>query len=203
MLLIINTAPGSVVAMVTGSYSYHHYMQDGFNDKDWGCAYRSLQTLWSWFFFQGYTGKTIPTHLEIQQALVDCGDKQKSFVGSKEWIGSFEVSAVLNQLLQIDCRIHQCPSGEEMVGAGQILLRHFQTQGTPVMIGGGVLAHTILGVDYNQDIGSIKFLILDPHYIGPEELRLVLGKWCGWKSVTFWDKTASYNMCMPLKPQEI
>ena len=82
--------------MVTGSYSYHHYMQDGFNDKvrklvfryipvpcglvpmfqDWGCAYRSLQTLWSWFFFQGYTGKTIPTHLEIQQALVDCGDKQ-------------------------------------------------------------------------------------------------------------------------------
>ena len=26
--------------------------------------------------------------------------------------------------------------------------------------GGGVLAHTILGVDYNQDIGSIKYVTI-------------------------------------------
>lgn len=27
---------------VTGEYLYFHYMQDGFNDGGWGCAYRSM-----------------------------------------------------------------------------------------------------------------------------------------------------------------
>ena len=31
---------GGEVAMVQGIYSYHHYMQDGFDDDKWGCAYR-------------------------------------------------------------------------------------------------------------------------------------------------------------------
>jgi len=30
---------------VRGHYSYFHYSQDGFDDRGWGCAYRSLQTL--------------------------------------------------------------------------------------------------------------------------------------------------------------
>lgn len=54
-------------AVVYGRYSYHHYMQDHMNDNGWGCAYRSLQTLISWFKFQGYTDINIPTHTEIQQ----------------------------------------------------------------------------------------------------------------------------------------
>jgi len=29
----------------------------------------------------------VPSILDIQQILVDLGDKNKSFVGSKEWIG--------------------------------------------------------------------------------------------------------------------
>lgn len=37
-----------------------------------------------------------------------------------------------------------------------MLQHHFLTQGTPIMIGGGVLAHTILGVDYNEQSGEIK-----------------------------------------------
>ena len=40
---------GIEVALVDGSYSYHHYMQERFDDDGWGCAYRSLQTLISWF----------------------------------------------------------------------------------------------------------------------------------------------------------
>ena len=43
------TGGGGVVRLVQGTYSYHHYMQDGFNDDGWGCAYRSLQTIISWF----------------------------------------------------------------------------------------------------------------------------------------------------------
>ena len=37
------------VSLIEGTYTYHHYMQDRFDDDGWGCAYRSLQTLISWF----------------------------------------------------------------------------------------------------------------------------------------------------------
>ena len=47
-------------------------------------------------------------------------------------------------------------NGSEMSGVGRVLLHHFTNEGTPVMIGGGVLAHTILGVDYNTSSGAIK-----------------------------------------------
>ena len=53
--------------LVQGTYTYHHYMQDRINDKGWGCAYRSLQTIVSWFKHQGYTDRPIPTHRQIQQ----------------------------------------------------------------------------------------------------------------------------------------
>lgn len=46
------------------------------------------------------------------------------------------------------------------------LARHFEVHGTPVMMGGGNLAFTILGVDWNENTGDVKFLILDPHYTG-------------------------------------
>lgn len=39
----------TIVAIVRGKYTYHHYMQDNFNDDGWGCAYRSMQTIFSWF----------------------------------------------------------------------------------------------------------------------------------------------------------
>ncbi|XP_019862617.1 PREDICTED: ufm1-specific protease 2-like isoform X3 [Amphimedon queenslandica] len=197
------TEGGDGLALVNGSYLYYHYMQEKFNDKGWGCAYRSLQTIWSWFRCQGYTDAPVPTHREIQQTLVDCGDKEKPFIGSSEWIGSIEVSTVLSHSLQIESRIHHCSRGADIAGTGRLLQHHFRNQGTPVMIGGGVLAHTILGVDYDEQSGDIKFLILDPHYTGPEDINLINGKGCGWKRMNFWDQNASYNLCMPIRPQEI
>ncbi|MGH0146796.1 UNVERIFIED_CONTAM: hypothetical protein FKN15_058716 [Acipenser sinensis] len=56
------------VYLVQGVYSYHHYMQDRMDDNGWGCAYRSLQTICSWFNQQGYTDKAVPTHKVIQQS---------------------------------------------------------------------------------------------------------------------------------------
>jgi hypothetical protein len=37
-------------------------MQDKFNDNGWGCAYRSLQTIVSWFRLQKYSSKPVPGH---------------------------------------------------------------------------------------------------------------------------------------------
>ena len=42
--------------------------------------------------------------------------------------------------------------------------------------GGGVLAHTIIGVDFNELTGEVKFLILDPHYTGTEDIKTITGK---------------------------
>ena len=41
------------------------YSQDRFNDCGWGCAYRSLQTIVSWFQQQQYTIKPIPSHRQV------------------------------------------------------------------------------------------------------------------------------------------
>ncbi|KAM4810198.1 ufm1-specific protease 2 [Rhinophrynus dorsalis] len=195
---------GGMVSLVQGVYSYHHYMQDRMDDNGWGCAYRSLQTICSWFKYQGYSDKQIPTHKEIQQALVDVGDKPATFVGSRQWIGSIEVQLVLNQLFGITSKIMFVSQGTELASRGRELVNHFKSEGTPVMIGGGVLAHTILGVTWSEATGEIKFLILDPHYKGGEDLQLILEKgWCGWKGVDFWDPEAYYNLCLPQRPTVI
>ncbi|KAG9479854.1 hypothetical protein GDO78_011730 [Eleutherodactylus coqui] len=139
--------------------------------------------------------------LEGGTALVDVGDKPSSFVGSRQWIGSIEVQLVLNQLLGVTSKIMFVNQGTELASRGRDLVLHFQTEGTPVMIGGGVLAHTILGVNWSETTGEIKFLILDPHYKGAEDLQTIVEKgWCGWKGADFWTADAYYNLCLPQRP---
>lgn len=189
-------------AVVSGNYLYYHYNQDQTSDSGWGCAYRSLQTIISWFQLQGYIDiDTMPTHKQIQQALVDVGDKEPNFVGSSKWIGSQEVCYVLSHLFAIDSKIIFISSGAELANKARELILHFNTNGTPIMIGGGVLAHTIIGVDFDENSGDIKFLVLDPHYVGDEDLSVIHKKgWCGWKPLSFWDKNSFYNLCLPQKP---
>ncbi|XP_061586423.1 ufm1-specific protease 2 [Cololabis saira] len=202
VILTHPTLDNGKLYLVQGVYSYHHYMQDRADDNGWGCAYRSLQTICSWFQQQGYVERSVPTHREIQQALVDVGDKPASFVGSRQWIGSIEVQNVLNHLLDITSKIMFVSQGSELASKGRELANHFLTEGTPIMIGGGVLAHTILGVTWSETTGQIRYLILDPHYTGAEDLQVITEKgWCGWKGPDFWDQTAYYNLCLPQRPR--
>jgi hypothetical protein len=82
------------------------------------------------------------------------------------------------------CRTHEPPSlqtqnrvypgfqvltvsrGSDISSHARELAHHFATVGSPVMIGGGVLAFTLLGVRFNESTGEAAFLILDPHYTG-------------------------------------
>lgn len=105
------------------------------DDDGWGCAYRSLQTLASWYNLQGYTEKPVPTFKNIQECLVDIGDKPSSFIDSRQWIGSTEVNFVLNSLLDVTSKILYCSSGDEVAANGPELLNHFKANGSPVMIG--------------------------------------------------------------------
>ncbi|EPB76370.1 hypothetical protein ANCCEY_04531 [Ancylostoma ceylanicum] len=160
-----------VVSTVKGDYNYYHYMQDGFDDAGWGCAYRSLQSIWSWFILNGFTDKPVPTHVDIQRCLVEIKDKEEKFIGSRQWIGSTEIGFVLDHMLGIESRYIITNSGSEVPERARELMLHFQTVGSPVMIGGAQLAHTILGVDFDENSGECKFLVLDPHYTGSEDLR--------------------------------
>ena len=80
------------------------------------------------------------------------------------------------------------------------------------MIGGGVLAYTLLGIDYNSDTGECAFLILDPHYTGADEMGKVRsGQWVAWKRLG--DKAAAggelfvagafYNLLCPQRPNTV
>uniref|UniRef100_A0A5S6PI54 Ufm1-specific protease n=1 Tax=Brugia malayi TaxID=6279 RepID=A0A5S6PI54_BRUMA len=196
--------PKGKVYIISGSYNYHHYMQDGINDSGWGCAYRSFQTLWSWFVLQGYIDKPTPTHREIQQSLYDCGDKDAMFVGSQQWIGSIELGYCFENMAGIESRVLTTNSGTEVTGNIRQLALHFKTHGTPIMIGGGMLAHTILGVDFNESTGEASFLVLDPHYSGDEDLHTIITRgWCSWKMPSFWKQEYFYNLLLPIPPQNV
>ncbi|KAL7601803.1 hypothetical protein Lser_V15G21368 [Lactuca serriola] len=201
---------GGVVSLVQGSYEYYHYLQDGFDDSGWGCAYRSLQTIVSWFKIQQYTAIHVPSHREIQESLVEIGDKDASFIGSRDWIGAIELSFVLDKLLGVSCKVINVRSGDELPEKCRELAMHFETQGTPIMIGGGVLAYTLLGVDYNEASGDCAFLILDPHYTGSDDLKkIVNGGWCGWKKAVdskgkrFFLHNKFYNLLLPQRPNMV
>lgn len=193
--------------IVDGMYLYCHYMQDRFNDSGWGCAYRSMQTILSWCELQNYVhfkDGNLPTHKQIQEALVAVGDKPPTFVGSKEWIGANEVCYALEELTGVSSKILHVSRGSDMESKGRELAKHFDEQSTPIMVGGGVLAWTILGVARNNRTGRTKFLILDPHYEGRDDLKTIQSKgWIGWKAADVFKPDAFYNLCMPLRPSGV
>lgn len=195
---------GVTVHLVQGQYLYCHYMQDRCNDSGWGCAYRSLQTILSWCAFQGlatFPNGVLPSHRDIQRALVDVGDKASNFIGGREWIGANEVCYALQHLTGVNSKILHVSRGSEIESIGRELIRHFELHGSPVMIGGGVLAWTILGVARDTRTGKSRFLILDPHYEGRDELKTIQSKgWIAWKSADVFVANAFYNLCMPLRP---
>lgn len=179
---------------------YHHY---GHSDKGWGCAYRSCQTLLSHFISRATTSHPTPSIDQIQSILVQLGDKSsKDFIGSKEWIGSVEVGLVLQYYIeQIPTKTSYfvkqwfLPSFESSLSESlPPILSDMTTLWSanklgPVMIGGGVLAYTILGIDWDKTkpykespLEHCWLLILDPHYVGPNDVATVIkSKFCAWK----------------------
>ncbi|CAD8198689.1 unnamed protein product [Paramecium octaurelia] len=183
---------------VRGDYVFHHYMQDGFDDKGWGCAYRSFQSVLSWLMENGYTSKKeIPNHKRIQQILVEMGDKPINFVGTSEWIGAFEVSMLITHLTAVECKILNVSKGTDVVSKLPEFKSYFENYGAPIMFGGGLYAYTLLGIDYNDD--DCRFLILDPHYTANDTIKSVIEKQgVSWRKADMFEEKHFYNFCMPL-----
>ena len=199
---------GAETVLVSGSYDYYHYRVDGFRDDGWGCAYRSLQTVLSWFQHAGFMTAPIPSIHRIQEILYATDpDKanKRQFVGSCEWIGSFEVMLVLQHYMPgLDCTIKRLESGKDLDSDASVQLllsEHFRhPRAAPVMIGGSSYAHTILGIHVNVNTMEARYLILDPHYsANPTQLRTAIKKgYVGWKEAsTFFEAGSWYNLCIP------
>lgn len=192
-------------SLIEGDYLYFHYGCDGQDDRGWGCGYRTIQTMASWLCLN-WTPPTNqnrppPSLPEIQHALVAMGDKPGSFLGSREWIGTFEASLVLDYFYGVPCKVvHIRGGGAELEQVAVTELhQHFEKHGSPVMMGGDRdnSSKGILGV-CTGDKGSF-LLVIDPHYCGCplEKTELQSHRWVAWKKVSSLDRSSFYNLCMP------
>ena len=189
---------------VSGSYQYYHYKCDGYDDIGWGCGYRTIQTICSWLQGGQTTEKEveIPSILDIQRILVDCGDKPASFHGSRDWIGCFEASIVIDTLYNVPCKIVHCEQGRGI--QLDFIREHFSETklGGPIMMGGDLDAASkgILGYSIDQCV-----LVADPHFSKSNREDkidadyLLRNEWISWRSTNSFEPNSFYNACLPQK----
>lgn len=58
--------------------------------------------------------------------------------------------------MQVESKYIFVSNGKEMATKARELAKHFETQGTPVMMGGGNLAFTLLGICWDEDSGDCR-----------------------------------------------
>ncbi|CAK9033285.1 Ufm1-specific protease 2 (UfSP2), partial [Durusdinium trenchii] len=154
------------VEVCFGDVRFYHYGCDGEDDRGWGCAYRSLQTLWSWLQLNGLTRQDPPSIREIQAKLCEMGVMEPAFsVGCSKWIGSQEVAWLVEANLGVSSRFFMLPRGTDLGEKIDELLAHLRQHRCPVIVCAGSLALTVLGVARTPS-GPPRFLIADPHFRG-------------------------------------
>lgn len=205
-----NTENLERIEKVKGKYEYYHYRCDNYDDVGFGCGYRTTQTMCSWIrnqiikqnqeFSNNRKVPDIPTILEMQKILVDCGDKPSSFVGSSDWIGCFESSIIIDTLYDVPCKILHSPPGELGNNLNQIY-EHFQKLGCPIMMGGDFdnASKGVLGI--GQDKKDSYLLIADPHYRhqNAKKINLIQDEWISWRPIESFQIDSFYNFCLPQK----
>ena len=58
---------------------------------------------------------------------------------------------------------------------------------------------------------QIRFLIMDPHYTGPDDVASICPKWVGWKSsdtlthlnTKLFKSDTFYSFCLPQRPADL
>ncbi|KAL8569348.1 hypothetical protein ACOMHN_014032 [Nucella lapillus] len=142
----------------------------------------------------------VPSLPGIQRALVDMGDKPAHFVGSRQWIGSYEVCLCLDFFYDVPCKILHVSRGADLRHHLATLYTHFSTLGGPVMMGGDSDASSkgIMGVCMDP----AALLVVDPHYSGcaPAVGGLQGAGWVKWVLLSDFHPMSFYNLCLPQLP---
>ncbi|CAB3228995.1 unnamed protein product [Arctia plantaginis] len=185
--------------LVSGNYEYYHYFCDGFDDRGWGCGYRTLQTICSWINNNQNNCVKVPSIREIQDMLVQLEDKPQSFLGSRQWIGSFEVCLIIDKLYDIPCKIIHVNKGDQLNTIVDALVHHFDKFASPIMMGGDVdcASKGIMGLHIGQKDPSL--LIVDPHYVGTIKTKQFLFNkgFVKWQQLSDFLDSSFYNLCLP------
>ncbi|GBE58625.1 peptidase family protein c78 [Babesia ovata] len=192
----------SKASLVKGLYQYYHYLQGGKNDSGWGCCYRSIQMVASWYLLQYHTIRPVPTHDEIQKYLQEKDPSHVGMVvGSATWIGTVEAGYFINWYLKYDAKTFYLSDVNDFRNYNSVIANHFQKVGSPIIMGAGMFAYVILGICMGAQTGDVAYLIADPHYVGEDSIKSIKTKGAmAWKKIDFISKAANgsfINLCCP------
>ncbi|OII76832.1 hypothetical protein cand_024070 [Cryptosporidium andersoni] len=191
---------------IEGDYWYFHYFQDNIDDIGWGCTYRSLQTVLSWYLLNNYSIKPILNHYEIQKILKYHDNTHEELeIGSNTWIGTIEVSYILSIYLGIRCKIMYFHNIDEFIQKYDILINHFEIISSPIIISIGNYSYILVGIRTFQNIqNNVEYLILDPHYKGDDNIDIIIRRgWVGWKTPNFFKSNSKDKFVNILLPTNI
>ncbi|CDR97358.1 protein of unknown function (DUF1671) protein family, putative [Babesia bigemina] len=129
--------------------------QGGKNDSGWGCCYRSIQMVASWYLLQYHTIRPVPTHDEIQRYLQEKDPSHVGMVvGSSTWIGTVEAGYFINWYLKYDAKTFYLSGVNDFRNYNCVIANHFQKVGSPIIMGAGMFAYVILGICMGAQTGK-------------------------------------------------
>ena len=102
--LIVSSPKTHNLHIIKGNYLFYHYLCDGFNDRGWGCAYRTGQTMMSFYILA--LEEEQPSHETAQRiSALTSMPTLRPRVGSNRivWTPSF-YRTNLNQTSVHDCQ---------------------------------------------------------------------------------------------------
>ncbi|XP_072373662.1 ufm1-specific protease 2-like [Scyliorhinus torazame] len=192
------------IYLLSGSYEFHHCMQDNENDEGWGALYHCLQIIISWFKYQGYTAKPVPTLKELQEMLSNMNKDFAKVVMAEEWLKAEHLQAVLRHFKIINSLTEIRSKAEEP----RELVPHFRHHGTPIVIWNKVIfskpkAYILLGMAEDAKLNTRKVLTLSAMYTGPDEIPKIIEEAVGWKGKEFWDEMELFSLILPQRPMGV
>ncbi|XP_055335364.1 ufm1-specific protease 1-like [Paramacrobiotus metropolitanus] len=194
-------AASSAVSLVRDDYRYFHYLCDSFDDRNWGCGYRVLQTLSSWIDPES-------SPLSLREMIVVLSEMETGISKSaldnhhveNPWIGTFEGFLILDRVYDVSCRIDFIKSPKEFEEHTPLIYKHFAESGAPIFMGGDqdCYGKCVLGICLVDK--EHHLLILDPHFVGIlDNKEEAYRKGClTWTPVKEFLRESIYNLLMPL-----
>merc|ERR1712136_594017 len=107
---------------------------------------------------------------------------------------------VLEAYLGVECRVLYCQTVDDLLTQLTEIRQHFAREGTPIMMGVGQKAFSIVGLCEGSK--NTAFLVVDPHFAGSDSQTGTTDR-VGWKDLEFFKKAGSghANLCLPGVPR--
>lgn len=63
---------------------------------------------------------------------------------------------LLQEYLQVECKMMYCQDCTDMASQAPEMLQHLESEGTPIMMGAGMYAYTLVGLCFDQLTGEAR-----------------------------------------------